>query len=350
MADLRAVAKQKARKYGLDPNIFVRQIQQESGFQTRVTSPAGAQGVAQIMPATAKSWGVNPNDPVAALDAAAKNMARMVKKHGSYERALRGYNAGEGAIDRSKGFAETNHYVKVILGGRDPGKIGKPSSGAASAATGGGSTTTTIKTPGTSRVEATQTTEFDQAGYDMQAKRALLKGVLAGFSPGKPSLLQSVLPDSADPAAFTRTVDGTRTIKTPGKTITTTTAGGKAAATGGSTKAGSAGIPGLKGKGSGIKELFYDPQGGWDGTTSIGAIGGHSNHVHVAAGQKTVIGLGRLAEKFGLTVRENPHWDKVDPVHTPGSHHYKKEAIDVSGDAAKMAAYTKKVRQIYGLK
>lgn len=363
----REVAKQKARKYGLDPNIFVRQIQQESGFQTRVSSPAGAQGIAQIMPDTARAWKVNPNDPVAALDAAARNMARMVRKHGSYERALRGYNAGEGAIDRSKSFGETNHYVKVILQGRDPGKLGKPGSGGStrsSSSSGGGGrsaiggSTTTIKTPGTTRLEQTESTVFDQAGYDKQAKMAALKGVLQGFNKGKPSLFASVLPDSADPAAFTSTKTGVKTIKTPGSTITTTTAGSttkraKPSGGGGGGSTGSAGVPGLKGKGSGVFELFYDPQGGWKNGTRIPAIGGHSDHVHLAAGPNTSVALGKLAQKMGLTVRENAAFDKVDPVHTNGSYHYRygnKGAIDVSGDPAKMAAYTRRVRRIYGLK
>lgn len=358
MANYREVAKQKARKYGLDPNIFVRQIQQESGFQPRISSPAGAQGIAQIMPGTAKAWGVNPNDPVAALDAAARNMASYVKKYGGYENALRAYNAGAGAIQKSKQYGETNHYVKVILQGRDPGKLNKPGSGGGTSSSGGGrsaigGSTTTVKTPGTTRLEQTESTVFDQAGYDKAAKMVTLRGILEGFNKGKPSLFASVLPSTADPAAFTSTKTGVKTIKTPGSTITTTTGGGAAArgSDGGkSGKAGSAGVPGLQGKGSGVFELFYDPQGGWKHGQKIPAIGGHSDHVHVAAGQKTVVGLGKLAEQMGLTVRENPHWDKVDPVHTKGSYHYKNEAIDVSGDPAKMAAYTRKVRKIYGLR
>ena len=104
------------------------------------------------------------------------------------------------------------------------------------------------------------------------------------------------------------------------------------------------------GKGSKIKELFYDPQGGWKGSTRIPAIGGHSNHVHVAAGVKTVVRLGRVAQKMGLRVAENKAFDKVDPVHTANSWHYKNRAIDVSGDPKKMAAFARYVRRKYGLK
>lgn len=123
MADLRHVARRKARKYGLDPKIFVRQIEAESGFNPTARSPVGALGVAQIMPATARGWGVNPLNPRQALDAAAKNMAAYVKEYGSYENALRAYNAGPGAIEASKGYAETNAYVQKILGGVDPGRL-----------------------------------------------------------------------------------------------------------------------------------------------------------------------------------------------------------------------------------
>jgi hypothetical protein len=120
MPDYRAMTRDAARRYGLDPGVFMRQIQQESGFNPTVRSPAGAVGIAQIMPATARGWGVNPLDPEASLNAAAKNMASYVKRYGGIENALRAYNAGPGAIQASKGYAETNNYVKTILGGSAP--------------------------------------------------------------------------------------------------------------------------------------------------------------------------------------------------------------------------------------
>lgn len=128
MRDYRAIARREALRQGLDPNIFVRQIGAESGFDPNARSPAGATGIAQIMPGTARAWGVNPNDPVASLRAAAKNMAGYVRRYGSYENALRAYNAGPGAIAASRGYAETNNYVAKILQGRDPGRLGRPAS------------------------------------------------------------------------------------------------------------------------------------------------------------------------------------------------------------------------------
>ena len=129
--DFRQIAREKATKYGLLPTVFERQIEAESGFNPKDISSAGAQGIAQIMPGTARGWGVNANDPVASLDAAAKNMSGYIKTYlggvrpsdetdpaklrAAYEKGLRAYNAGPGAVDASKGYAETNRYVQKII-------------------------------------------------------------------------------------------------------------------------------------------------------------------------------------------------------------------------------------------
>lgn len=128
----REIARQKATKYGLIPEVFERQIEAESGFNPKAVSRSGARGIAQIMPTTAKGWGVNPDDPTAALDAAAKNMAGYIKTYlggkkpaavsdpvklrEAYEKGLRAYNAGPGAVEASKQYAETNRYVQKIIG------------------------------------------------------------------------------------------------------------------------------------------------------------------------------------------------------------------------------------------
>jgi hypothetical protein len=130
--NFREIARQKASKYGLLPEVFERQIGAESGFNPKALSPAGAIGIAQIMPATARGWGVNPADPIAALDASAKNMAGYVKTflggkapaqevdpaklRVAYEKALRAYNAGPAAVEASKKYDETNRYVQKIIG------------------------------------------------------------------------------------------------------------------------------------------------------------------------------------------------------------------------------------------
>lgn len=126
-ADYREIARQKALKYGLIPEVFERQIQAESGFNPGAVSSAGATGIAQIMPSTAASWGVNPRDPIASLDAAAKNMAAYIKTFGglgtqdpvkvrtAYEKALQAYNAGPGSVGKYLP-AETKNYISKIIG------------------------------------------------------------------------------------------------------------------------------------------------------------------------------------------------------------------------------------------
>lgn len=125
-----SLARQKAKQYGIPEDLFARQINQESGYNPKAGSSAGAQGIAQIIPATAKAWGVkNVFDPNEALDAAAKNMAgywKTYKKQGksdleAYKLSLAAYNAGPGSVDKYKGippFAETQNYVKSITNGQ----------------------------------------------------------------------------------------------------------------------------------------------------------------------------------------------------------------------------------------
>ena len=119
--DLQTYARQAAQRNGVDPDIFQRQIQQESGFNPGAQSPAGAQGIAQFMPATAQGMGVDPSDPYASLDGAARLMKQNLDRYGGdYSRALAAYNAGPGNVDKYGGvppFAETQTYIKNILGG-----------------------------------------------------------------------------------------------------------------------------------------------------------------------------------------------------------------------------------------
>ena len=126
MADYQAAARQFAIQHGLNPNVFVRQIRQESGFNPNARSPAGAVGIAQFMPGTAKGLGVNPSNPMQALEGAAKLMAQYVHQYGNYRDALVAYNAGPGAVG-GKLPLETQAYVRNILGGANP-SAGRPGS------------------------------------------------------------------------------------------------------------------------------------------------------------------------------------------------------------------------------
>jgi soluble lytic murein transglycosylase-like protein len=96
MPNYRALARRYAIQAGIDPDVFLRQINQESGFNPGAHSGAGAIGIAQIMPGTAAGWGVNPNDPKASLRAAAQHMAQYSKQYGGMRNALVAYNAGPG--------------------------------------------------------------------------------------------------------------------------------------------------------------------------------------------------------------------------------------------------------------
>ncbi len=118
------VARAAAAKYDIDPNVFVRQITQESHWDPRTISPAGAQGIAQFMPATAAGLGVDPLDPIAALYTAAKlDHENLIAFDGDYAKMLAAYNAGRGSVIRYGGvppFPETQHYVALILGAKGP--------------------------------------------------------------------------------------------------------------------------------------------------------------------------------------------------------------------------------------
>lgn len=93
------------------------QIGAESNFTKGLTSGAGASGIAQFMPGTAASYGVNPHDSKIKDDirGQVRYMLPLLREHG-VEGALRGYNAGPGAIEASKGYSETNKYVERIFG------------------------------------------------------------------------------------------------------------------------------------------------------------------------------------------------------------------------------------------
>lgn len=113
------LARQKALKYGLDPNLFVRQIQAESSFNPNAVSSAGAIGLGQIMPATAKELGINPEDPDQNLEGAARYMRQQLDTFGDYPLALAAYNAGAGNVKKAGGipnFTETQNYVSKIMG------------------------------------------------------------------------------------------------------------------------------------------------------------------------------------------------------------------------------------------
>ena len=122
-----AVAEQDATAVGIPPAYFVRQIQQESGFNPNAVSPAGAVGIAQFEPGTAAGLGINPWDPIQSLKGAATLMANYARQYGGdYAKALAAYNGGSGTVQSAVNNCganwlnclpgETRHYIYVIMG------------------------------------------------------------------------------------------------------------------------------------------------------------------------------------------------------------------------------------------
>jgi len=113
------VAKAAARKHGVPEEMFLRLVQQESGWNPGAVSTKGATGLAQLMPGTAEKLGVDATDPAQNLDGGARYLRQMYDKFGSWRLALAAYNAGPGAVEQHDGippFEETKNYVLAILG------------------------------------------------------------------------------------------------------------------------------------------------------------------------------------------------------------------------------------------
>ena len=113
--------KEASETYGVDINLLKAIARQESNFNPSATSSAGAMGVMQLMPSTAKGLGVtNAYDAQQNIMGGAKLMAQNLKKYnGDVSVALAAYNAGGGNVDKYGGippFKETQNYVKKVLG------------------------------------------------------------------------------------------------------------------------------------------------------------------------------------------------------------------------------------------
>jgi hypothetical protein len=127
--DYRELATKEAKRVGIDPNLYLALIQQESGFNPSARSPVGAYGLTQVMPATAKDpgFGIRPltdiHDPNEQVRFGADYLAKMLDRYdGNEAKALAAYNWGAGNADKWGGTdmsalpEETRTYIRNITG------------------------------------------------------------------------------------------------------------------------------------------------------------------------------------------------------------------------------------------
>ena len=118
--DLDWIIYRTGKSSGVDPRFIHAVIKQESKYDPKAVSHVGAEGLMQMMPATAKRFGLkDPFDPKANVEAGTKYLKWLLKRFdGDVTLALAGYNAGEGSVDKYKGvppYNETQNYVKKIV-------------------------------------------------------------------------------------------------------------------------------------------------------------------------------------------------------------------------------------------
>jgi soluble lytic murein transglycosylase-like protein len=104
-------------KYGLPKDLLNRIAYQESRYDSKVISKAGAIGLMQFMPATAAQFGIDPLNPYESIDAAGKYILQLYNQFKDWKLAIAAYNAGPGNVAKYKGippFAETREYVASI--------------------------------------------------------------------------------------------------------------------------------------------------------------------------------------------------------------------------------------------
>lgn len=117
--DFRAAARAAAIRHQIPVHMFEKLVTVESNWNPKALSHAGAIGLAQLMPETARILGVNPRDPQQNLEGGARYLKQQFRRFGNWRHALAAYNAGPGAVEKYGGvppYKETQGYVRRILG------------------------------------------------------------------------------------------------------------------------------------------------------------------------------------------------------------------------------------------
>lgn len=320
-------AKRSAQKFGIDPVIFDRQINAESGFDANAGSRAGARGPAQFMPGTAASMGVDLDDGRITddLDGAAKLMSRYLKAYGGdWKKALTAYNAGPGRVGKPL-FRETSNYIARILDGTSQAMtpLSAPKTHNRTAAARPKAKTAKVEGPS-----------------DQEILFALKRGGVLDFA--------RAVREQRDAEAANRAQEAPEA-----QPRARSAQSGSPEASGGLTQP-SSNLHELIWRGEGHQTVKHGKKVDRDFYEH------HEDHVHVAAGPTQIVHLGKLAQRMGLRVSENPAFGGVDlGKHVAGSYHGRigktkggqdaGEAIDVSGPTPLMREYAHRVAQAYGL-
>ena len=123
-AELLSTINQISSKHGVDPELIQALIAVESGFNTHAISPKGARGLMQLMPATAKRYGMKNEQelhvPIKNIDMGVRHLKELLNLHnGQVVLAIAAYNAGQGAVSkhgqRIPSYRETMLYVPAIM-------------------------------------------------------------------------------------------------------------------------------------------------------------------------------------------------------------------------------------------
>lgn len=127
-AELRPLIERASSETGLPVALIDAVIRTESGYRPQAVSRAGAIGLMQLMPATARSVGVrDAYDPAQNILGGARYLKKMFERFGNLRFAIAAYNAGPGAVDKYGGvppFKETMRYVRTVLSRYEKGRLG----------------------------------------------------------------------------------------------------------------------------------------------------------------------------------------------------------------------------------